>query len=119
MRKNGRTKHESRSSNPRRRAKRPVVYTDEPMELGKTVPDFLPPPDKLRFSPRIGPRVVYDAPSDTLTLRLSNRPVAESDEASPGVILDFDADGQVIGVELLKVSERSANPRSIELTVNT
>ena len=36
-------------------------------------------------------KVHYDTETDTLTMRLSERPVAESDEASPGVILDYDS----------------------------
>jgi uncharacterized protein YuzE len=99
-------------------SKRRIVYTDEPMELGETVPDFLPPPEKLRYSRRAGPRVVYDAPSDSLTLRISDYAVAKSDRTTPGVVLDYDAHGQIIGVELLNASRRSANPRSIEVTVN-
>jgi hypothetical protein len=31
----------------------------------------------------------------------------ESEEVSPGVILDFDADNQVVGVEILNLSKRS------------
>ena len=35
-------------------------------------------------------KIRYDTDTDTLTVRFGNRPVSESDEASPGMILDFD-----------------------------
>lgn len=97
---------------------RRVKYTDEPIKLGKTVPDFLPPPEALRLTRRDRPHVTYDASTDTLTLRLSGRSVAESDEQTPGLIFDYDDQGRLVGIELLNVSELSDNPRSIEVTVN-
>lgn len=32
--------------------KRPIEYTDEPLEMGKRVEDFLPPPEELVFRPK-------------------------------------------------------------------
>ena len=49
-------------------------------------------------------KVRYDPDTDTLTMRLSEHPVMESDEASPGVILDYDDHGNVVGIEILKAS---------------
>jgi uncharacterized protein YuzE len=47
-------------------------------------------------------RVTYDSNTDTLTviLREGTR-VAESDEDKPGVILDYDEQGNLISLELL------------------
>ena len=56
----------------------------------------------------------YDPTVDALTLRLSAAPVEESDEVAPGVILDYDEDGQVIGIEVLDVSKRAGAKISIE-----
>ncbi|AWP24507.1 hypothetical protein C4901_15220 [Acidiferrobacter sp. SPIII_3] len=59
-------------------------------------------------------KIRYDADTDTLTVRFGNRPVSESDEASPGMILDFDKAGNVVRIEILKASEVGAMPTSIE-----
>lgn len=59
-------------------------------------------------------KVRYDPETDTLTLRLSDQPVSESDEAKPGVILDFDKAGNVVGIEILKASTVGVIPQSIE-----
>jgi uncharacterized protein YuzE len=54
--------------------------------------------------------VVYDLRTDTLSIILSDRPVAESDEEKPGVILDFDAGGNVVSLEILDASRRVDQP---------
>jgi len=41
--------------------------------------------------------------------------VAESDEVRPGVVLDFDAEGKVLGIEMLDVSLRTDNPRELAM----
>lgn len=55
-------------------------------------------------------RVIYDAGTDTLSIILSNQKVAESDEEKPGVILDFDAGGNVVSMEILDASRRVDQP---------
>lgn len=47
-----------------------------------------------------------DRESDALHFRLDDSDILESEEVQPGVILDFDACGQVIGIELLHISAR-------------
>jgi len=46
-------------------------------------------------------KVSFDEQSDALYLRLDQGPVAESEEVHPGVVLDYDENDQVIGVEIL------------------
>ena len=62
-------------------------------------------------------KVTYDAEVDVLRILLSDRPIEESDEDKPGVILDYDKDGNVVGLEILDASKRMANPRSVEYAV--
>jgi len=62
-------------------------------------------------------RAVYDARTDTLTLELRPGPVAESDEGKPGVILDYDDQGNLVSIEILDASKRVAEARSMEFEV--
>jgi len=61
-------------------------------------------------------KVNYDAASDILTVVLRDAPVAESDEDKPGVILDYDDQGNLISIEVLDASTRVEEPRSVTLT---
>jgi uncharacterized protein YuzE len=62
-------------------------------------------------------KVTYDAEVDVLRILLSDRPIEESDEDKPGVILDYDEEGNVVGLEILDASKRMENPRSVEYAV--
>jgi DNA-binding transcriptional regulator YiaG len=42
----------------------------------------------------------YDRQVDSLYLTLADRPYGDSVEAAPGVVLDFDRDGRLIGLDL-------------------
>ena len=55
-------------------------------------------------------RVIYNLATDTLSIILSDQTVAESDEEKPGVILDFDARGNVVSLEILDASKRVDQP---------
>jgi len=59
-------------------------------------------------------KVIYDPHTDTLTLILKDSPVVESDEAKPGIILDYDAEGNLVSVEVLDASKRVTEPHGIE-----
>jgi len=61
--------------------------------------------------------VTYDPEVDVLRILLSDTPIEESDEDKPGVILDYDKDGYVVGLEILEASKRTTNPRSVEYAV--
>jgi len=45
-------------------------------------------------------RVRYYADTDSLYIDLSSGPGAESREVTPGVVLDLDAGGRVVGVDI-------------------
>ncbi|GAB4151947.1 MAG: hypothetical protein Fur0046_31460 [Cyanobacteria bacterium J069] len=44
---------------------------------------------------------------DALYLRLDDTAIVESEEVSDGIILDYNAEGKVVGIEVLYVSQRS------------
>ena len=62
-------------------------------------------------------KATYDAKTDTLTLELKPGPVAESDEDKPGVILDYDAEGNLVAIEVLDASKRVAEARTMQFQV--
>ncbi len=62
-------------------------------------------------------KVTYDPEVDVLRILLSSTPVEESDEDKPGIILDYDKDGNVVGLEILDASKRMENPRAMEYIV--
>ena len=62
-------------------------------------------------------KVTYDPEVDVLHILLRNVPVEESDEDKPGVILDYDKDGNVVGMEVLNASQRVENPRGVDYAV--
>jgi uncharacterized protein YuzE len=59
-------------------------------------------------------KLVYDPEVDVLTVLLSDAPVVESDQDKPGIILDYDSDGNVVSLEILDASKRMTNPLSVE-----
>jgi len=51
-------------------------------------------------------RLKVDRDGDALYLRLDESVIVESEEVQPGVILDFNEGGAVVGVEFLNLSKR-------------
>jgi len=51
-------------------------------------------------------RLKVDKEGDALYFRLDEASIVESEEVQAGVILDFNADGKVVGVEMLNLSAR-------------
>jgi len=62
-------------------------------------------------------KVKYDPEVDVLSIILSDAPVEESDEDKPGLILDFDKSGNVVGLEILDASRRMGDPMTLEYAV--
>jgi uncharacterized protein YuzE len=62
-------------------------------------------------------KVIYDSETDTLTVIFAETPVAESNEDKPGVILDYDASGNLVSLEILDASRRVRLPTQIEYKV--
>jgi len=62
-------------------------------------------------------KVQYDAEVDILRILLSDSLVEESDETKPGIVLDYDAAGNVVGIEIQDASKRPGNPWAVEYAV--
>jgi uncharacterized protein YuzE len=62
-------------------------------------------------------KVIYDPEVDVLRILFRDAPVEESDEDKPGIILDYDKDGNVVGLEVLNASQRVENPRGVDYAV--
>ena len=63
-------------------------------------------------------KVIYDRDTDTLTIIFAEAPVSESDEDKPGVILDYDDQGNLVSLEILDASRRVSIPGKIEYQVS-
>lgn len=61
----------------------------------------------------------YDEKVDALYLSLDDSAVVESEEVKPGIVLDFNADNQVVGIEVLDLRKRvpSANLKEVQFDV--
>ena len=62
-------------------------------------------------------KVIYDKETDTLSIILREGRVAESDEARPGSILDYDKAGHLVSIELLDTSEQVTRPQAVEFAL--
>lgn len=62
-------------------------------------------------------KIRIDREADALHLRLDDATIIASEEVAPGIIVDLNADNQVVGVEVLHLSKRSANwdPDTLEV----
>ena len=53
-------------------------------------------------------RIRVDRENDALYFRLDESRIVESEEIQPGVILDYDENDEVVGVEFLSISSRAS-----------
>ena len=59
-------------------------------------------------------KVTYDPEGDGLRILFSDAPIERSSDEVPGLILDYDNNGSVVGLELTQASQRMPNPREVE-----
>lgn len=51
-------------------------------------------------------KMKYDKEYDILYIRLSNNPTIESDSEKPGIVLDYDSEQNIVGIEVLNASKK-------------
>jgi uncharacterized protein YuzE len=61
----------------------------------------------------------YDEKADALYLRLDDAKVVDSQEVRPGIVLDYNADNEVVGIEVLQLKRRvpNADLRNVQFDV--
>ena len=60
-----------------------------------------------------------DKQADALYLRLDDSKIVDSREVAPGVVLDYNAQDQVVGIELLHLSKRTPKLDLRDVEVHT
>ena len=61
----------------------------------------------------MSPTVKYDRDADAAYIRFSADKVVESEEVADGVVLDYDRDGRIVGIEVLD-ARRHLSPEVLE-----
>lgn len=87
-----------------------------------TVPEFANRVLRVNVSKDEPGRVItahLDRKADALYLDLDEAPAAESEEISPGVIFDYNADGKVVGIEMLYLSKRVSSEKIGRMQMET
>ena len=64
-------------------------------------------------------KLTVDRDADALYLRLDESKIVESEEVSPGIVLDFNGRKQVVGIEILHLSKRSPKLNASALQFQT
>jgi uncharacterized protein YuzE len=55
-------------------------------------------------------RVRVDHKADAVYLNLTDAEIAESEEVADGIVVDYDAEGRIVGLEILDASRRTGDP---------
>jgi uncharacterized protein YuzE len=64
-------------------------------------------------------KLKIDEKADALYLSLDDSEIIESEEIIPGVVVDYDADSQVVGIEILRLSKRTKKIDLSEVLIQT
>ena len=59
-------------------------------------------------------RVRVDHGADAVYLNLTDRPIKDSEQVADGIIVDYDAEGRIVGVEILEASKRTGDPAALK-----
>ena len=62
-------------------------------------------------------KVKYDKEVDILYIQFSDNKIKESDEEKSGIILDYDNEGSIVGIEVLNASKKMQNINKVEYEV--
>jgi uncharacterized protein YuzE len=62
-------------------------------------------------------KVIYDPHKDILQITFTEITIEETAQIAPGLVLDYDEDGNVIGLELRKASTKMDSPYAISYLI--
>jgi uncharacterized protein YuzE len=55
-------------------------------------------------------RVRVDQQADAVYVNLTDRTIKDSEEVADGIVVDYDDEGRIVGVEILDASKRTDDP---------
>jgi uncharacterized protein YuzE len=58
-------------------------------------------------------RVRVDREADAVYVHLTDRAIRDSAEVADGIVLDYDDEGRIVGVEVLDASKRTEDPTTL------
>jgi YD repeat-containing protein len=59
-------------------------------------------------------RVRIDPSADAVYIDLAEREIASSEELAEGIIVDYDAEGRIVGVEILDASRKTGDDTTLQ-----
>ncbi len=59
-------------------------------------------------------RMRVDHAADAVYLSLTDRPIKDSEEVADGIVVDYDEEGRIVGIEILDASERTEDPTALK-----
>lgn len=59
-------------------------------------------------------RMRVDHGADAAYLNLTDRPIKNSEEVADGIVVDYDAEDRIVGVEILDASKRTDDPEVLK-----
>jgi len=55
-------------------------------------------------------KLEFDPIADAAYLEISDKEVESTRQIEPGIVADYDADGHIVGIEILSISQRAKRP---------
>jgi uncharacterized protein YuzE len=59
-------------------------------------------------------RLRVDHAADAIYLNLTDRPIKDSAEVADGIVVDYDDEGRIVGIEILDASRRTNDPDALK-----
>ncbi|MBM2813741.1 MAG: hypothetical protein HW421_503 [Ignavibacteria bacterium] len=59
-------------------------------------------------------KIKYDKEVDVLNIQFNENAITETNEEKPGIIIDYDASGNIVEIEVLNYSKRESSPAKVE-----
>ena len=59
-------------------------------------------------------KIRYDKEVDVINIQFSDTEIVETDEEKPGVIIDYDKNGNIVEIEILNASKHTSHPTKVE-----